>query len=64
MNFKLPSLFFSLFLRYTITGISQDFYIDADLSPRFEYRHGFGNLFPTDAKPALFVTQRSLLNLG
>ncbi len=64
MNFKLPSLFFSLFLLYTIPGISQDFYIDADIRPRFEYRHGFGNLFPNDAKPAVFVTQRSRLNLG
>ncbi|PRX42439.1 alginate export family protein [Salegentibacter salegens] len=63
MNFKLPFLFFSLFLLYPISGISQNFYIDADIRPRFEYRHGYGNLFPNDAKPAAFVTQRSRLNL-
>jgi len=42
----------------------QEFTLDADIRPRFEYRHGYGNLFPDDAKPAVFVTQRSRLNLG
>ncbi|NER16930.1 alginate export family protein [Spongiivirga citrea] len=37
--------------------------IDADIRPRFEYRHGFGNLFPDNAEPAAFVTQRTRLNI-
>ena len=38
--------------------------IDADIRPRFEYRHGFGNLFPDNAEPAVFVQQRTRLNIG
>nr|WP_299488020.1 hypothetical protein [uncultured Allomuricauda sp.] len=40
------------------------FTVDADLRARFEYRHGFNNLFPNDADPAAFVAQRSRLNIG
>lgn len=43
---------------------AQEFSLDADIRPRFEYRHGFGSLFPDDAKPAAFVTQRSRLNFN
>ncbi|MEM1135057.1 MAG: alginate export family protein [Bacteroidota bacterium] len=43
---------------------AQDFTIDADIRPRFEYRHGFNNLFPDNADPAAFVGQRSRLNFG
>ncbi|WP_103924884.1 alginate export family protein [Algoriphagus boritolerans] len=38
--------------------------LDADIRPRFEYRHGFGNLLPAGSKPAAFVTQRSRLNFA
>lgn len=38
--------------------------IDADIRPRFEYRHGYGNLFPNDVEPAAFVVQRTRLNLN
>ncbi|WP_103866482.1 alginate export family protein [Aquimarina sp. I32.4] len=38
--------------------------VDADLRTRFEYRHGFNNLFPDNAEPAAFVAQRSRLNIG
>lgn len=38
--------------------------VDADIRPRFEYRHGFGNLFPDNADPAAFVVQRTRLNLN
>lgn len=38
--------------------------IDADIRPRFEYRHGFGQLFPNDAEPAAFVVQRTRLNVN
>ncbi|WP_299886907.1 alginate export family protein [uncultured Lacinutrix sp.] len=40
------------------------FKVDADIRPRFEYRHGFGNLFPDNADPAAFVVQRTRLNLN
>ena len=43
-------------------GHSQTFSLDADIRPRFEYRHGFGGLIPEEAKAAAFVTQRSRLN--
>ncbi|WPR74525.1 alginate export family protein [Algoriphagus sp. NG3] len=43
---------------------AQEFTLDADIRPRFEYRHGFGNLFLDDSKAAAFVTQRSRLNLA
>jgi len=43
---------------------AQEFTLDADIRSRFEYRHGFGTLYPDDAKPAAFVTQRSRLNMG
>ncbi len=36
--------------------------IDAELRPRFEYRHGFKTLFPDNADPAAFVSQRTRLN--
>ena len=43
---------------------AQEFTLDADIRPRFEYRHGFGSLFADNAEAAAFVTQRSRLNLG
>lgn len=36
--------------------------IDAELRPRFEYRHGYKDLFPDNAEPAAFVSQRTRLN--
>lgn len=36
--------------------------IDAELRPRFEYRHGFKTLFPDNTDPAAFVSQRTRLN--
>lgn len=38
--------------------------VDAELRPRFEYRHGFKTLFPDDEDPAAFVSQRTRLNAG
>ena len=38
--------------------------IDAELRPRFEYRHGFRTLFPDNEDPAAFVSQRTRLNVG
>ncbi len=38
--------------------------MDADIRPRFEYRHGYGALLSDGADPAAFVTQRSRLNVN
>lgn len=38
--------------------------IDADIRPRFEYRHGFGNLFPDNTEPGAFVQQRTRININ
>lgn len=57
----------TLFVLITFTTISinaQTLEVDADLRARFEYRHGFNNLFPDNAEPAAFVNQRTRLNIG
>ncbi|MEM7552577.1 MAG: alginate export family protein [Cyanobacteria bacterium P01_A01_bin.84] len=36
--------------------------VDAELRPRFEYRHGFSDLFADGEDPAAFVSQRTRLN--
>lgn len=60
---KTLRLFF-LFVLFPVTAFTQSLSVGADLRPRFEYRHGYGSLFPEAAAPAAFVTQRSRLNLG
>ncbi len=59
--FKISILFFftSLFI-----NTHAQLTIDAEVRPRFEYRHGFKTLFPEDADPAAFVSQRTRLNAG
>lgn len=44
-------------------NIFSQFKVDADIRNRFEYRHGFNNLFPNDADPAAFDVQRTRLNI-
>lgn len=53
---------FSLFLFLIFSTVNAQLVIDADIRPRFEYRHGFGSLFPEDTEPAAFVAQRTRLN--
>lgn len=53
-----------LLMMVSYQGLSQSLSIDADIRPRFEYRHGFGSLLPEGANPAAFVTQRSRLNVS
>ncbi len=36
--------------------------VNAELRPRFEYRHGYKTLFPENIDPAAFVSQRTRLN--
>ncbi len=38
--------------------------VDAELRPRFEYRHGFKTLFPDNTDAAAFISQRTRLNAG
>jgi len=38
--------------------------VDAELRPRFEYRHGFQNLLPDNVDAAAFISQRTRLNAG
>lgn len=40
------------------------FKLDAEIRPRYEYRHGFKTLYPDGVKPAQFVSQRTRLNAG
>lgn len=49
---------------FLITTVNAQLKIDAELRPRFEYRHGFKTLFPDNTDPAAFVSQRTRLNAG
>lgn len=51
---------FVIFL-FNFVGISQ-VVLDAELRPRFEYRHGYKTLFPDETDPATFISQRTRLN--
>ncbi|MDT0294779.1 alginate export family protein [Mesonia ostreae] len=55
-------LFLILLTSFSISA--QTLEVDADVRARFEYRHGYNNLFPEDANPAAFVNQRTRLNIG
>ena len=58
---KLNINFVILFLFVSTFSYSQ-LKVDAELRPRFEYRHGYKILFPDNTDPASFVTQRTRLN--
>ncbi|MBJ7880404.1 alginate export family protein [Gelidibacter salicanalis] len=64
VNQKISSLLFFLFIFTAINLTAQTLDIDADVRARFEYRHGYNNLFPDNAEPAAFVNQRTRLNIG
>ncbi|MCH9659978.1 MAG: alginate export family protein [Bacteroidetes bacterium] len=64
INHKISSLLCLFFVIPSMHTLAQTFEIDADVRARFEYRHGFNNLFPDDADPAAFVNQRTRLNIG
>ena len=52
---------FFVVLFFSSIGISQVI-LDAELRPRFEYRHGYKTLFPDNTDPAAFISQRTRLN--
>ncbi|MGB5941872.1 MAG: alginate export family protein [Leeuwenhoekiella sp.] len=58
----LKNLFLAFFVLSASATIAQEFSLGADLRQRFEYRHGFNNLFPDDADPTAFIRQRARLN--
>ena len=58
---KTSKIIIALLFFATTTTFAQ-LTIDAELRPRAEYRHGFKTLFPDNANPALFVSQRTRLN--
>lgn len=60
---KLKSLL-PLILLFFLEPVFAQFTIDASLRPRFEYRHGYKTLFPNNADPATFVSQRTRLNFS
>ncbi|MEH6406582.1 MAG: alginate export family protein [Leeuwenhoekiella sp.] len=60
---KLTITLLLLLTLFSSLAFAQEFTANADIRSRFEYRHGFNNLFPDDGKPAAFVTQRSRINL-
>ena len=49
-------------LTFFMTSTYAQLTVDAEVRPRFEYRHGFKTLFPNDTDPAAFVSQRTRLN--
>jgi len=55
---------FLIILLFTFIKSYSQFTVDAELRPRFEYRHGYKNLFPDNTEPAAFVSQRTRLNFG
>ncbi|QQX75837.1 MULTISPECIES: alginate export family protein [Aequorivita] len=59
-----PKYVFLVILILTVTNIYSQFTLDAELRPRFEYRHGYKNLFPDNTEPAAFVSQRTRLNFS
>jgi hypothetical protein len=60
MNFLKTT--FSLILFFSLTVAYAQFTVDAELRPRFEYRHGYKTLFPDNTDPAAFISQRTRLN--
>ena len=62
MDFSKRIFFILLF--FGITKTYSQFTVDAQLRPRFEFRHGYKTLFPNDTDPAAFVSQRTRLNFG
>jgi len=48
----------------TSTAIAQQFDLSAEIRPRYENKHGYKTLIPTNADGSNFVSQRTRLNFG
>lgn len=55
-------LFLAFFGMLSQTNFAQDFEVNLEIKPRFEYRHGFKTLIADDVDAASFVSQRSRIN--
>ncbi|APQ16753.1 alginate export family protein [Maribacter hydrothermalis] len=64
LNQRLFILLLFLIILGFIPLSAQTLEVDADVRARFEYRHGFNNLFPDNADPAAFVNQRTRLDFN
>ena len=60
----MKNLLTTLLVFITLAVSAQEFGVSAEIRPRYENRHGFGNLLETDQKGESFVSQRTRLNLG
>lgn len=61
---RMPQLFIFLLIIASMSINAQTLEVNADVRARFEYRHGYNNLFSNGADPAAFVNQRTRLNIG
>ena len=63
MKKTLLFIFVTVFMFVLASDIfAQTVNISAEIRPRFEYRHGYKTLFPDNANPATFISQRTRLN--
>lgn len=58
------TLFSTLCFLFWMNFVSAQLKIDAEVRPRFEFRHGFQTLFPDNVDAGTFVSQRTRLNTG
>jgi hypothetical protein len=61
---KFIRIIFSALFIIILTNTYAQVKVDAELRPRFEYRHGFKTLFPNNVDPAAFVSQRTRLSIN
>ncbi|WBU88236.1 alginate export family protein [Cellulophaga omnivescoria] len=60
----LKNVFFTTFLIIIQQVNAQQFNLDAEIKPRFEFRNGYSTLNSDAVDPASFVSQRTRLNFG
>lgn len=60
LSYPLVTILLLLFFNSEL--LSQTIKITGEIRPRYELRHGYKTLFPDDATPANFVSQRTRLN--
>ncbi len=62
--FCLRSMYLVIMISFSGVVLKAQFTLDGEIRPRFEYRHGYKNVFkPTDTNAA-FTEQRTRLNIG
>jgi hypothetical protein len=53
-----------MFVLFTTNLVAQTFDLSAEIRPRYENKHGYKTLQPTDADGSNFISQRTRLNFG